>query len=351
MDKDKKRLLESVKNSLKKKWGAEVFVEPEGLIVESISTGSPMLDNLITGTGYPEGRWIELYGVESSGKTTTGVIMLSKAQQKHPDKLVAVIDMEHAFAPKYAEQFGLDLDPEKFIICQPGSGEEALEITRELAGTGLFSAILFDSIGALITQQQLDKGIDEETMGAVARLLSKSASQINIASSNTNTTIIWINQTRSKIVMMGNPETVSGGNTMKFFHSVRIKVTKVDTILHPKTKDPIGVEVRYQSIKNKVGIPYREVVTSIFFGKGFDEYRENIEVAIKKNVLYSSGAWTYLNKGKEDELRWNGKAACISWYRDAENQSAYQHLCELIRTSSEVIDIDQIEPVDENSDD
>lgn len=169
-----------------------------------------MLDDLITGEGYPEGRWIELYGAESSGKTTTGVIMLSKAQEKYPEKMVAVIDMEHAFAPKYAAQFGLDLSEDKFLMCQPNSGEEALEITRELAGSGLFSAILFDSVGAIVTQKQLSNGIDDETMGAVARLLSKSASQINIASENTKTTIIWINQVRSKIVMMGNPETTSG---------------------------------------------------------------------------------------------------------------------------------------------
>lgn len=133
--------------------------------------------------------------------TTTGVIMLSKAQQKYPEKMVAVIDMEHAFAPKYAEQFGLNLADDKFLMCQPNSGEEALEITRELAGSGLFSAILFDSVGAIVTQKQLSNGIDDETMGAVARLLSKSASQINIASENTKTTIIWINQVRSKIVI------------------------------------------------------------------------------------------------------------------------------------------------------
>jgi hypothetical protein len=138
---------------------------------------------------------------------------------------------------------------------------------------------------------------------------------------------------------------------MKFFYSVRIRVSKVDTILSPKTKDPIGVEVRYQSIKNKVGIPYREITTSIFFGKGFDKYRETIEVAIKRGVLVSSGAWTYFARGTDKELKWNGKVNAINWYREVENSDHFQELQDLIKASSLVVEIDSIEPVDENSDD
>jgi hypothetical protein len=141
------------------------------------------------------------------------------------------------------------------------------------------------------------------------------------------------------------------GKTLPFFHSVRIKLTKVDTILHPKTKDPIGVEVRYQTIKNKVGIPYREATTSIFFGKGFDEYRETIEVAYKRGVLTPAGAWTYFHRGQEDEMKWNGKQAAINWFREPENSEAFNKLKEFIKTASLLVEIDSIEPVDENSDD
>lgn len=286
-----------------------------------------MLDDLMTGKGFPKGRWIELYGDESSGKTTTAVIMAAQAQRDEPDKMIAFVDMEHAFSPQYAAQFGLDLSEDRFLMAQPGSGEEALEIVMDLAGTGLFSVIVFDSVGAIMTKAQLEKGLDEDTMGSVARLLGKSASQINVVSSNTDTTIIWLNQTRNKIVMMGNPETVTGGKTFPFFHSVRIKVRKTDVILGPN-KDPIGIEVCYKSIKNKVGIPYREITTTIFFGKGFDEYRELVEVAVKKGVLTPSGAWTYLGKGTPDEMKWNGKVACINWYR--EHQTEFEQLRDLV---------------------
>ena len=187
--------------------------------------------------------------------------MAAQAQKEEPDKMIAFVDMEHAFAPQYASQFGLDLSEDKFLMSQPSSGEEALEIVMDLAGTGLFSVIIFDSVGAIMTKAQLEKGLDEDTMGSVARLLGKSASQINTVSSNTGTTIIWLNQTRNKIVMMGNPETVTGGKTFPFFHSVRLKVRKTDVILGP-TKDPIGIEVCYKAIKNKVGIPYREITVN-----------------------------------------------------------------------------------------
>ncbi len=272
--------------------------------------------------------------------------MSAQAQIAEPDEMIAFVDMEHAFSPQYAAQFGLDLSEDKFLMSQPNSGEEALEIVMDLASTGLFSVIVFDSIGAIMTQSQLDKGLDEDTMGAVARLLGKSASQINTVSSNTGTTIIWLNQTRCKIVMMGNPETVSGGKTFPFFHSTRIKVRKTDVILGP-TKEPIGIEVCYKTIKNKVGIPYREITTSIFFGKGFDEYRELVEVALKKGALTASGAWTYLNRAAEGEMKWNGKAACIAWYR--EHPDEFDLLRQAVLNAS-VMPIDiVVAPVDEES--
>ncbi len=199
--KDKKRILDSMKASLRKKWGAEVIREAKAEVVASISTGSPILDAAITGFGLPEGRFVEIYGDESSGKTTLATIAMAEAQKKYPDKLVGFIDVEHAFNVPYANQLGLDTSEEKFMFAQPGSAEEALEILEAMCNTGLFSVICFDSIGGLVTQQQLDKGIDEETMGSLAKVLSKSASRLHTAANENDAMVIWINQTRNKIVI------------------------------------------------------------------------------------------------------------------------------------------------------
>ena len=199
--KDKKRILDGMKNQLKKKWGDGVIREAKHIIVESFSTGSPMLDAAITGVGFPKGRFIEIYGDESSGKTTLSTIAMAQAQKEMPEKMIGFIDVEHAFNVPYANSLGLDTSEEKFMFAQPNSAEEALEILEAMCNTGLFSVICLDSIGGMVTKQQLDKGIDEETMGSLAKVLSKSASRLHTAANDTNTAVIWINQTRNKIVI------------------------------------------------------------------------------------------------------------------------------------------------------
>lgn len=344
--KDKKRILDSMKNSLKKKWGLEVIREAVAVAIESITSGSPILDAALTGSGYPEGRFVEIYGDESSGKTTLATIALAEAQKKYPDKMVGFIDVEHAFNVPYANALGLDTSEEKFMFAQPNSAEEALEILEAFCNTGMFSAICFDSIGGLVTQQQLDKGIDEETMGSLAKVLSKSGSRLHTAANDTGTLVIWINQTRNKIVMMGNPETVSGGKTLPFFHSVRLRIRRTNIIMDKQ--QPIGQEVEIKVIKNKVGNPFGVIETSIFFGIGFDKYRETVEVALTNGVLEGAGAWTYWKRGTPDEVKWNGKAACIQHMRD--NPTEFDELYKATMGSHEIkIDISLANETDEDT--
>ena len=252
--------------------------------------------------------------------TTSCAIIMTQFQKAFPDDMVGFIDVEHAFNVKYSNELGLNTSPDKFAMAQPGSAEEALEILLQFCESGLFSVICLDSVGGLVTKAQLEKGIDEETMGSLARVLSKSASRIAAAANDSNTTVLWINQTRNKIVLMGNPETVAGGKTLPFFHSVRIKVRKTAPIVEKEVS--IGQEVEYKIVKNKVGPPFGTVGTSIFFGKGFDEVRETIDVSYKTGPLQSAGAWVYLDKGTPTEQKWNGKAACISYYRDHPDEYA-----------------------------
>ena len=197
---EKKKAFATLRNNLKKKWGESVLSDHTAMNVEFVSSGSPLLDTCIGG-GIPRGRFIEIYGDESSGKTTTCSIIMAEYQKALPDDMVGFIDVEHAFNPKYNQQLGLDISPDKFVMAQPNSAEEALEILLQFCESGLFSVVCLDSIGGLVTKSQLDKGIDEETMGALARVLSKSASRIATAASNTKTTVLWINQTRNKIVI------------------------------------------------------------------------------------------------------------------------------------------------------
>ncbi len=206
---EKKKGLASLKNSLKKKFGEGVVVDHEKINIDFVSTGSPLLDTAIGG-GIPIGRFVEVYGDESSGKSTTCTIAMAEFQRKFPDQLIGYIDVEHAINIPYTNKLGLDTDPDKFILSQPGSAEEALDILLQFCESGLFSVVCLDSVGGLMTKSQLEKGIDEDTMGALARVLSKCASRIHTAASDTGTTVLWVNQTRNKIVMMGNPETVSG---------------------------------------------------------------------------------------------------------------------------------------------
>lgn len=339
---EKKKAFLSLKNSLKKKWGDSVLSDHTEMKIDFVTTGSPMLDSAIGG-GFPRGRFIEIYGEESCGKTTIATIAISNFQNQYPDDMVGYIDVEHAFHIDYSRKLGLNTSPDKFVMSQPNSAEEALEILLQFCESGLFSVVCLDSVGGLVTKQQLEKGFDEETMGSLARLLSKSASRIATAASNSNTTVIWINQTRNKIVLMGNPETVSGGKTLPYFHSVRIRTRKTAPIVEKEVA--IGQEIECKIIKNKVGAPFGVIQTSLFFGKGFDEIRETVEVAYKSGYVKPAGAWCYVEKNEPGEMKWNGKNALITYCR--ENPEYYQSFkAKTFNVATEVI-----EPIEESEED
>lgn len=343
---EKKKAFSSLKNSLKKKWGDSVLSDHTNLKIDFVSTGSPMLDSAIGG-GIPVGRFVEIFGEESGGKTTLATIALSNFQKARPDDMVGYIDVEHAFNVAYSNKLGLDTSPEKFIMSQPSSADEALSILLQFCESGLFSVVCLDSVGGLITQQQLDKGLDEETMGSLARLLSKSASRIATAASNSGTTVIWINQQRNKIVLLGNPEVVAGGKALPYFHSVRIRVRKTAPIVDKETS--IGQEIECKIIKNKVGPPFGIVQTSLFFGKGFDEVRETVEVAYKNEYVSASGAWCYIGKGTDQEMKWNGKNALIAYCR--ENSEFYQKFKINAFSANTAIDSCEKSSIEESEDD
>ena len=225
------------------------------------------------------------------------------------------------------------------------SAEEAFTALDAFVSSGLFSAVCFDSVGALVTEDQLTKGFDENTIGSLGRLMGKSISRINIAAASSNTAVIWINQIRTKITLFGSGETVAGGRAFPFFHSTRIKIKRTDII---KVNDkPIGQTVKYEIVKNKVGAPFGVIETAIYFGQGYDEYTEIVELAYSLGII-TGGAWCFVDKGTENEMRWNGKNACLSWFR--ENPEKFQEFkVRVLRQNQGLVVIDQA-ALDEDGD-
>lgn len=317
---DKKRALEAVINSAKKKWGEESIVSLSGDNVKTydvISTGSVLLDDCIGIGGLPRGRIVEIYGPESSGKTTLTDIICGIAQKLYPDDYVAIIDVEHAKDPNYSKTLGLDL--EKTLIYQPSSGEEALDLVREMVSSGACSVVVLDSVAALSTKRQIDGEVGDATIGEVARLMSNEMKKIASSASKTNTLVIFINQIRMKIgVMYGNPETTTGGNSLKFYASVRLDIRKKDVI---NKDDPQGQVVGIKVIKNKVGRPFGSIETNLYFGKGFNKAEELAVLAIEKGFVERGGAWYNVLPGTPLEQRFQGKERVIEYI--SENEEVY----------------------------
>lgn len=342
---ERAKIFATMKTTLKKQLGDGIIADQQSLHVESISTGSPLLDSVITGDGYAKGRFIELSGENSCGKSTTATIMLAEAQKAYPDEMVGYIDVEHAINIKYAEKLGLDLSPDRFILVQPSSAEDAFTALDAFVSSGLFSVVCFDSVGALVTEDQLAKGFDENTIGSLGRLMGKSISRINIAAASSNTAVIWINQIRTKITLFGSGETVAGGRAFPFFHSTRIKIKRTDII--KQNDKPIGQTVKYEIVKNKVGTPFGIVETAIYFGQGYDEYTEIVELAYTLGIIVG-GAWCYVDRNTENEMRWNGKNACLAWFR--ENPEKFQEFKIRVLTQNKGLVVIDEAALDEDGD-
>lgn len=272
--------------------------------VEASPSGSFLLDNAIGIGGYPKGRIIEIYGPESSGKTTLSLHAIAESQKN--GGRAAFIDAEHALDPKYARNIGVDI--KNLIVSQPDSGEQALDILEMLVKSGTMDIIVIDSVAALVPKAELDGEMGDQQIGLQARLMSKALRKLNGIVSRTNTVVIFINQLREKVgVIFGNPETTPGGKALRFYSSLRLEVRKGETIT--TNGEATANKVKIKVVKNKVAPPFKTCVTTIAYNEGIDKMMEIIELASMYNILTKSGVWySYkeekIGQGKESVREW-----------------------------------------------
>lgn len=271
--------------------------------VEVISTGSILLDDAVGINGYPKGRVVEIYGPESSGKTTFALMAIAEAQKQ--GGFAAFIDAEHSIDIKHAQNMGVDLS--KIVISQPDSGEQALQLVDHLCGTGEFAIIVVDSVAALTPLAELEGKMEDHTIGAQARLMSKSMRKLSGTINKTNTIVIFINQIREKVgVIFGNPEVTPGGRALKFFASLRLDIRIRERI--KEGNHFVGQRVKIKVVKNKMAPPYREIETIFYYSNGINKDEELLELATQKNIVVKSGSWySYkdrkLGQGKKDSAK------------------------------------------------
>lgn len=264
------------------------------LNVEYIPTGALALDIALGIGGVPKGRVIEIYGPESSGKTTLAQHIVAESQKR--GGIAAFIDAEHALDPEYARNLGVNVD--ELLISQPDTGEQALEITEELVRSGAIDVIVIDSVAALVPKAEIEKAMDEQQMGLQARLMSKALRKLTGIVGKTNTTVIFINQLRQKIgIMFGNPETTTGGNALKYYASVRLDIRRVDSVKNKDGED-IGNRVKVKVVKNKVAPPFRIAEFDIIYGKGICAIGNILDVAVNMDIVKKAGAWFSYNDEK-----------------------------------------------------
>ena len=303
---DKNKALETALSQIEKAFGKGSIMKlgdtQNAESMEAISTGSLGLDLALGIGGIPKGRVVEIYGPESSGKTTLTLHVIAECQKK--GGTCAFIDAEHALDPVYAKKLGVNID--NLLISQPDTGEQALEITDTLVRSGAIDLIVIDSVAALVPKAEIDGEMGDSHMGLQARLMSQALRKLTGSISRTNCTIIFINQIRMKIgVMFGNPETTTGGNALKFYASVRLDIRRIGSI--KEKEEVVGNQTRVKVVKNKVAPPFRQVEFDIMYGEGISKTGELLDLGVKANFIEKSGSWFSYDGDRIGQGRENAK--------------------------------------------
>lgn len=332
---EKQRALDAAISQIQKSYGQGSIMKlgdsMNTMNVEAIPTGSLSLDIALGVGGVPRGRIIEIYGPESSGKTTVALHMVAEAQKR--GGIAGFVDAEHALDPKYAKNLGVNID--ELYISQPDNGEQALEIAETMVRSGAMDIVVIDSVAALVPKSEIDGEMGDNHVGAQARLMSQALRKLTGAINKSNCIVVFINQLREKIgVMFGNPETTTGGRALKFYASVRLDVRRVETL--KQNNEFIGNRTRIKVVKNKVAPPFKECEFDIMYGKGISKEGDVLDLAASSDIVLKSGAWYTYNDMRLGQGRENAK----NYLRD--NPDLMKEIENKVRELNGLADVDDV---------